>query len=228
LNQEESQKKAVQPELHAAKLLSFRAETHSCRVTLLTDNASNETGYVVNRSLDSNAWAFVTLTAVNATNHSDMGLTTNTLYYYRVAASNAAGLSAYAYASATTWTDYEAWRRDHFTTAELADPDFSGDDADPDKDKFPNLKEFLAGTIPTNGASYLGIMQFTANVNAEGGYVVRWQSVTNKLYMLQAATNLVDGFTLILGTNIQATPPENVHTDNVGSAGMRFYRVEVE
>jgi len=192
-----------------------------------TDNASNETGYVVNRSLDSNAWAFVTLTAVNATNHNDTGLATNTLYYYRVAASNAAGLSAYAYASATTWTDYEAWRRDHFTTAEPADPDISGDDADPDQDRFSNLREYLAGTNPNDDTSYLGFTTLGDNRSEANEFLVYWQSATGRLYTLRAATNLINGFNLILGTNIQATPPENVHTDHVTGVEQKFYRVMV-
>ena len=33
---------------------------------------------------------------------------------------------------------------------------------------------------------------------------------------------------LNLRTNIMATPPENVHTDNVEGVGQRFYRVRVE
>jgi len=36
------------------------------------------------------------------------------------------------------------------------------------------------------------------------------------------------GFDLTLGTGIQATPFENVHTDNVTGVEQRFYRVTVE
>ena len=46
------------------------------------DNASNESGYLVARSPDSTDWVLVTLTVANATNYSDSGLATNTLYYY--------------------------------------------------------------------------------------------------------------------------------------------------
>jgi hypothetical protein len=45
---------------------------------------------------------------------------------------------------------------------------------------------------------------------------------------VQAATNLVVvGFTN-LATHLPATPPVNVHTDNVSGVGCRFYRVQVE
>ena len=191
------------------------------------DNATNEMGYLVEHSLDSNAWVLVTLTAANATNTSDSGLASNTLYYYRVAATNAAGRSAYCFASATTLTAYEQWRRAHFTTAELADPEKSGDDADPDHDTMSNLKEFYAGTIPTNRLSVLCIEDSEFRTPSSE-FVIRWQSATGRVYTVLAATNLITGFDLILGTNIQATPMENVYTDNVGTAGMRFYRVELE
>ena len=36
---------------------------------------------------------------------------------------------------------YEAWRRSHFSAAELSDPMISGDDADPDGDGLTNIVE---------------------------------------------------------------------------------------
>ena len=192
-----------------------------------SDNATNETGFVVNRSLDSNAWILVTLTAANATNYSDTGLATNTLYYYRVAASNAAGRSAYGYASARTWTVYEQWQRLYFDLAGLNNLSISGAMADPDHDGLNNEQEYWAGTIPTNAASCLVLYSFTNNPVAPGEYVVRWQSVAGKHYAVQATTNLLVGFS-DLRTNILATPVVNVHTDNVNGAGQKFYRVVVE
>ncbi|MEI6211880.1 MAG: Ig-like domain-containing protein [bacterium] len=192
-----------------------------------TDNATNETGYVVDRSLDSTNWSFVTLTAANATNYSDSGRATNTLYYYRVAASNAAGRSAYGYASARTWTVYESWQRLNFDLVGLTNLAVSGATADPDHDGLNNEQEYWAGTSPTNAASCLVLYALTNNPAAPGEYVVRWQSATGRLYTVQAATNLVVGFTNLV-THRPATPPVNVHTDNVSGVGCRFYRVQVE
>ncbi len=193
-----------------------------------TDSATNETGYVVDRSTDSNAWESVTMTSANATNASSTGLTTNTLYYYRVAATNAAGLSAYCHASARTWTVYEQWQRLNFDLAGVNNLSISGATADPDHDGLNNEQEHWAGTIPTNAASCLVLYALTNNPAAPGEYVVRWQSATGRLYTVQAATNLlVVGFTN-LATHLPATPPVNVHTDNVSSVGCRFYRVQVE
>ena len=50
---------------------------------------------------------------------------------------------------------------------------------DSDGDSFVALSEFLAGTCPTNGASYLGIVSVSNTVPPAGtGFVVRWMSVT--------------------------------------------------
>lgn len=191
------------------------------------DNATNETGYVVDRSIDSNNWIRILVSAPNATNCSDTGLVTDSLYHYRVAASNAAGLSACTFTSAATLSAYEAWRRTNFTPAQLADTDISGATADPDGDGMINDHERLAGTSPTNRLSCLALLNEAAESSAPGKFVIRWQSAPGKLYLLQMATNLMNpGFTDYV-TNIQATPMMNVYTDTVSSTVQRFYRIKL-
>ncbi len=78
------------------------------------DNAGNETGYRVERSADGvSGWSTVASKGANSTSHSDTGLSASTEYFYRVAAFNSAGDSAFASASATTddpppYVDYVA------------------------------------------------------------------------------------------------------------------------
>ena len=68
-----------------------------------TDNASNETSYQVERSLDGVSFSTAATLAANSTSYSDTGLAAATQYYYQVVASNSAGNSAPSnIASATT------------------------------------------------------------------------------------------------------------------------------
>jgi len=72
----------------------------------------------------------------------------------------------------------EAWRTLHFPS------NYPGDHADSDLDGFSNLQEYIAGTIPTNAASYYetvllegagGVMTFDVDPSLEGRiYDVLW------------------------------------------------------
>ena len=67
-----------------------------------SDNATNETNYVVERSTDGTNFAVIATLGANVTSYGDSGLTPNTLYYYRVKAINATEASVYISASITT------------------------------------------------------------------------------------------------------------------------------
>ena len=69
-----------------------------------TDNASNETGFKVERKTGSGGtYAQIGTVGANVTTYSDSGLTASTTYYYRVRANNAIGDSGYSNeANATT------------------------------------------------------------------------------------------------------------------------------
>ncbi len=67
------------------------------------DNAGNETGFYVERSLDGGPFSRVATLPANTTTYSDTGLVSSTTYNYRVLAYNGTGVSAYSnVASATT------------------------------------------------------------------------------------------------------------------------------
>ena len=78
----------------------------SSRINLnWTDNSTNETGFVISRSLTSGGtFTDIATTAANATTFANTGLSANTTYFYRVRAKNGTGSSANtAQASATTF-----------------------------------------------------------------------------------------------------------------------------
>ena len=70
-----------------------------------TDNASDETGYKIERSPDgSTGWTQIATPAADVTSYADSGRSAVTTYFYRVRATNAVGDSAYTNtASATTF-----------------------------------------------------------------------------------------------------------------------------
>ena len=62
-----------------------------------TDNATNETGYRIERSLTSGTgFTEIATVGANVSSYTDTGLTTGTTYYYRVQAYNAGGTSGYS------------------------------------------------------------------------------------------------------------------------------------
>jgi hypothetical protein len=80
----------------AATLLNtptnLTASATTTSVTLLwVDNATNESGYRIERSLDGVTFAVIGTTAVNGTTFTDSGLLRTTAYFYRVQAFTADG-----------------------------------------------------------------------------------------------------------------------------------------
>lgn len=61
-----------------------------------TNESDNETGFEIERRTKGVAFAKIATTKANVTTYSDMGLTANTTYEYRVRAVNSAGASAYS------------------------------------------------------------------------------------------------------------------------------------
>ena len=60
------------------------------------DNASNETGFYVERRQGAGAWTRVATLSANVTQYTNTGLARRTAYSYRVQAYNAGGVSAYS------------------------------------------------------------------------------------------------------------------------------------
>ena len=80
------------------------AASSSSQINLVwTDNASDETGFEIERSNDGTNFAKIADVGANTTTYSNTGLTASTRYWYRLRAINSAGASSYTnIADATT------------------------------------------------------------------------------------------------------------------------------
>jgi PKD repeat protein len=104
--------------------------------------------------------------------------------------------------------------------------DGSADTADPDADELNNWQEWRCGTDPTNALSVLRLLS-PETMGAD--LVVRWASVSNRVYYLERTTNLaaLPPFQL-LATNLTGQDGVTTFLDTkAAGAPRRFYRVGV-
>ena len=86
-----------------------------------SDNAGDEDGFTIERSLDQATWTSVGGVGANVTTYSDTGLAANTSYYYRVYAHNQAGNSGYSnQAGAITYPPVPSMHVDSITLTPLS------------------------------------------------------------------------------------------------------------
>jgi subtilisin-like proprotein convertase family protein len=97
--------------------------------------------------------------------------------------------------------------------------------SDSDGDNFIDLHEFLAGTEPTNSASFLFVDDSAVTVG--GGIVIQWPGVTGKAYDLSRTTNLIESIYQVVATNIPGVSPMNTYTDSTPSVEHSIYRIEL-
>jgi hypothetical protein len=81
------------------------------------DNAANEEGYIIYRSLDGNNWTAIDSVAADIITYTDENLDNTTMYYYKVAAWNSAGMSGFSnVTSATTYASIRNLKADITTS----------------------------------------------------------------------------------------------------------------
>jgi len=104
--------------------------------------------------------------------------------------------------------------------------DGSADFIDSDGDGLNNWQEWIAGTNPTNTASAFRILSVSSS---EIGVAVSWQSITDRSYSLQRATDLggtVDFVTVATNIVGQTNTTTFIDSNAIGS-GPFFYRISI-
>ena len=119
---------------------------------------------------------------------------------------------------------YLIWKQQNFTAGELSNPSISGDSADPDNDTMSNQSEYIAGTHPKDGNSYLHV----STVGLEGDDVVlRFEAVGDKSYTI-LGTDTADAETWdrVVDLSPQGTTEVIDVLDTIPQASpKRFYRL---
>ena len=105
--------------------------------------------------------------------------------------------------------------------------DGSADFADTDNDGMNNWNEWAAGTVATNASSVLRVF---VSKKAVLGVIVRWQSVNNRTYFLERATDLgaTPPFSLLASNLVGQVGTTSFTDTNATGPGPFFYRVGVQ
>lgn len=98
---------------------------------------------------------------------------------------------------------------------------------DSDEDGMSDWEEILAGSSPSNRGSVFILSLPEAPMPQSGhGRIISWWSTNNRVYSIERSTNIFQDFPDTVASNLPASPPVNIHTDESTSAeGTYFYRV---
>ena len=161
------------------------------------------------------------------------------------ASTNYANVYNFLTAVAPPSDPFTVWQNTYFTAGELADPTFSGPNADPDHDGVSNTNEFLAGFNPTNAAAYPHIISIAKagagmnvtylGANGDNTWSPGWASRTN---VLEFSTGVPGSG--VYSNNFASTGQTNILSggngtglvtnmvDPNGATGLtRYYRIRV-
>jgi len=96
---------------------------------------------------------------------------------------------------------------------------------DVDFDHVTDFHEFLAGTQPTNAASYLRVENSMASPDT---IIIQWPGVAGKSYALSRTTNMIGYLYNVIASNIVGIEPLNTYTDESPVEAGSVYRIQLE
>jgi Polysaccharide lyase len=120
----------------------------------------------------------------------------------------------------------DAWMMQYFGHPTGLSADKSRADDDADGDGVPNWAEYAAGTDPTDGASYLHLVNTQPQGNDQA---VSWSAIGGVSYVVQASTNLSAGFFDISPVIAPDQDGTNTFMDTGAATNSvpRFYRIRL-
>jgi alpha-tubulin suppressor-like RCC1 family protein len=99
------------------------------------------------------------------------------------------------------------------------------DDGDQDHDGFKTWEEYMAGTVPTDGASFFQCSEISRQNLPIIGIILRWTASSGRVYSIECSTNLLAPWSE-LATNL---PPNGAWTSTVnGGNALIHYRLGVK
>ncbi len=201
------------------------ASPGTAKITLSWSAVAGAADYTLRRSA-SVAGPFTQIaTGITTTGYEDGGLADGATWYYTVSANGFLGAGAEsAPVSATTFTDLENWRVQHFgTEANSAD---AADASDPDGDGMTNVQEYIAGTGPNDSASCFKITQFEQM--SGDAFVMSFPSVLGRTYTVERSYTLESGSWVALpGAPLGTGETISITDTDPTESPRRFYRVVV-
>ncbi len=160
---------------------------------------------------------------INAGNNSDVSTDTDFIENSRITY-GVVDMGAYEYDGIFLGDDPDydydgipdTWEGRYFNCTVACDPD---DDCD--GDPFSNEEEYIAGTDPTDAASFFCVTNCAPDA---AGFRIEWESVSGRTYSIWQAASLTNSFTLL--TNNIPYPQSSCTVPADGTNA--FFRVQVE
>ena len=144
-------------------------------------------------------------------------------YVLRLTAGDGA-LTATRDVTITVTSGIATWKAGYFSPTELLNSAISGDNADPDGDTHTNYQEYITGTHPRDGQSYLKVSPID---HATGSVTLGFNAVAGRAYSI-LWRDFVESGAWIKLTDVPSAgtaQPVQLVDDTLGSRTQRYYRI---